>query len=200
MGRTIGLLKMCLIGFLLILPNLYLSAQERKWPIRYSKRIDNGAPIKEGLIVLRNSDSLKGIIKLLPFALSYPLLDTTTNKILDIYVRDISLMRIYHTTPDGPFSDFISLNYKHFLWRLLGKRNNVAIYDNELNGGILKLLLVTPVKRMWLYNNMTWFFHANMDYLLIRFINNRYQTSLKEEDFRATQDMIQYILDKEDVF
>jgi hypothetical protein len=152
--------------------------------------------------VLRNNDTLKGYIKLLPITSSYPILDTGTNKVKDVYFNDISLMRVNAHLPYGygVFTDFVNLNYRHFLWRLIGKKNKVAIYDNVLKSGIIKMILVIPNKRIWLYSGLTWFFHnGKMDYLLIRFINKRYKTSFKEEDFRATKDMIQFILDREDI-
>jgi hypothetical protein len=186
--------------FLLILFSTCLRAQESKWPIHYTSQLNNRAPIGQGLIVLRNNDTLKGFIKLLPFTYSYPILDTGTNKVQDISINDISLMRVYAHSPDGPFTDFINLNYRHILWTLKGKKNKVAIYDNALKSGIIKMMLVTPNKRISLYSSITWFFYGgNMDHLLIRFIKKHYSASLKEDDFKPTQDMIQYILDKEDI-
>jgi hypothetical protein len=186
--------------FFLILFSTCIWAQERKWPVQYGNRLNNSAPIWEGLIVLKNNDTLKGFIKLLLFTSAYPILDTGTNKVQDVNINDISLMRLYAHSPDGPFTDFINMNYHPILWRLLGRKNKIAIYDNALKSGIIKMILVNPNKRIWLYNGFTWFFNGgNMNHLLIRFINKRYKTSFKEKDFRATQDMIQYILDKEDI-
>jgi hypothetical protein len=100
----------------------------------------------------------------------------------------------------GGHTDFVNMNFEHCLWRLIGKKNKAAIYDNVLTSGIFKMVLVTPNKRIWLYSGLTWFFHnGKMDYLLIRFINKRYKTFFKEENFRATKDMIQFILDREDI-
>jgi hypothetical protein len=45
---------------------------------------------------------------------------------------------------------------------------------------------------------MTWFLHGgNMDNLLLRFIRKSYKSSFKEEDFRATIEIINYILNRE---
>ena len=70
--------------------------------------MDNGAPIKEGYIVLKNEDTLRGFIKVLPITNSYPILDTGNNQLCDIDVKDISMMRLYDIATAGPYNDFFN--------------------------------------------------------------------------------------------
>jgi hypothetical protein len=181
-----------------LLSSLLIHAQERKWPVRYGTRMDNGAPVKEGYIVLKNNDTLRGFIKVLPITDSYPVLDTGDNQVRDIYVKDISVMRLYDHSPEGPYNDFFNLNYKHFLWRLIGKKGDVSMYDDQLRSGILQITIFTPTKRMKLYSKWTWFIcNSNMDKMLVRFINRHYKVQFSEDDFKSTSDMFDYILDRE---
>jgi hypothetical protein len=160
--------------------------------------MENDAPIREGYIALENGDTLKGFIELFPFGFSYPVLDTGNGKLTDTYFKDITSMRIFAKSPYGPYIDFFNLHYKHYLWRLDGKRNAVALYDNVLNNGILKMILLTPDSRIKLYSAMTWLLlNGKMDNLLIRFIRKRYKITLKADEFDGTKGLFDYILDRE---
>jgi hypothetical protein len=184
-----------------LLSSLLIHAQERKWPVQYRTRMDNGAPIKEGYIVLKNEDTLRGFIKVLPITNSYPILDTGNNQLCDIDVKDISMMRLYDISTAGPYNDFFNLGYKHFLWRLIGKKGDISMYDDELKSGILQITIFTPTKKIRLYSKWTWFiYNSNIDRMLVHFINRRYKVRVSEDDFKSTSDMYQYILDKESAF
>lgn len=195
MNNAIAFLKTRSVLFFLTLFSNGMHAQERTWPIQYRTRIDKGAPIKEGFIVRNNNDTLKGFIKLLPISNYYPVLDTGTNIVKDVYFNDIILMRVFDHSTEGPFTDFVNLHYKQTLWRVLGKKNNVSICDMALQMSS-KTILFTPNKRIKIFGVWASFWHGE-DNLLIKFMNKRYKTTLKDEDFKATQDMIDYILDKE---
>ena len=71
---------------------------------------------------------------------SYPILDTGTNKVQDIYFSDIGSVRIYMIGPDyysyQGYIDYVNLGDRHFLWRLDGKKKDVAIYDDMLHAGM----------------------------------------------------------------
>jgi hypothetical protein len=165
------------------------------------------APVREGFIVLTNGDTLKGFIKVFPNAPEYyPILDTASNRIQNVIVERISSMRIYHypdlwpyynNSPKGPYVDYIKLPSTDYLWMLVGKKNDVAIYDDEVKGGTNELILVTLKTRITLYKGGIWLLSDNLGLLLIQFINQRYKTGVQSGDFKAMRQIFDYILDKE---
>ena len=179
-----------------------VTAQRRPWPINYGYTpMRRSSPLK-GFIVLTNGDTLKGYIKVFAFYAYYPILDTGTNKVQDIYFSDIGSMRVYFNSPynNGPqgYIDYVNLGDRHFLWRLDGKKKNVAIYDDMLRLGMHHLIMVTPKVRITLYKGRQWFeYYDKIDPLLIRFINERYKTGVSMGNFKSRKDIIDYILDKE---
>ncbi|HEV2481499.1 MAG TPA: hypothetical protein VGS79_17635 [Puia sp.] len=61
------------------------------------------------------------------------------------------------------------------------------------------MILATPAARIRIYKSTAWpFYNSNLNGILIRFINQRYKTGVKEEDFKSTKEAIDYILDKEE--
>jgi len=78
-----------------------------------------------------------------------------------------------------------------------GKKKDVAIYDDVLTGSKNHLILVTLREKIIIYKGGIWYLDDNIDLLLIRFMNQRYKTGVRAEDFKSTSDMIDYILDKE---
>jgi len=158
-------------------------------------------PLK-GFIVLHSGDTLKGYIKVFAFHDYYPILDTGTNKVQDIYFSDIGSMRIYNNGPynNGPqgYTDYVNFGDRHFLWRLDWKKKDVAIYDDMLHMGMHRLIMVTPKARITLYKGRQWFeYYDKIDPLLIRFINERYKTGVSDGNFKSRGEIIDYILDKE---
>ena len=194
--------KFCLMIHLLVLFRQTVPAQGKPWPVHYLNRLKDAAPVTEGFIVLTDGDTLRGFIKLFTINSSYyPILDTRSNQIQDVGVWQIESMHIYDNSPNGPYVDYIHLPNQGILWRLDGKRKDVAIYDDVLKGGWgIRMILVTPKARIKIYSGSAYIFHhgySDEHLLLIRFINQRYKTSVKDEDFTSTQEIIDYILDKE---
>jgi hypothetical protein len=161
------------------------------------------SPPIRGYIVLSNGDTLNGYIKVFAFFDYYPILDTATNKVQDIFFSDIGSMRIYFNSPfDYSFkgyTDYVNFGDRHFLWRLDWKKKDVAIYDDMLNIGMHHLIMVTPKARITIYKGRQWFsMYDKIDSQLIRFINERYKAGVSEGDFKSREDIIDYILDKEE--
>lgn len=190
-------LKFCLMIFPLILFRQTLPAQGRPWPVRYGYTpMQRSAPMR-GFIVLTNGDTLQGYIKVFAFYGYYPILDTATDKVRNIDFSNIRSMHIYNMGPRG-FIDYVHLPKENFPWKLDGKTKDVAIYDDILRLGTYHLIMVTPKARITLYKGRQLYSHYDkIDPLLIRFINERYKTGVKNEDFKSTQEIIDYILDKE---
>jgi len=184
-----------------------VTAQGRSWPVNYGYTPMRRSPPLKGFIVLHSGDTLKGYIKVFAFHDYYPILDTGTNKVQDIYFSDIGSMRIYNNGPynNGPYNngpqgytDYVNFGDRHFLWRLDWKKKDVAIYDDMLHMGMHRLIMVTPKARITLYKGRQWFeYYDKIDPLLIRFINERYKTGVSDGNFKSRGEIIDYILDKE---
>lgn len=195
---------------LLVLFRLTVPAQGRPWPVNYGYTPMQRSPPLRGFIVLTNVDTLKGYyvdtlqgyIKVFAFFPYYPFLDTATNKVQDIYFTDIRSMRIYYNSPDDysfkGYTDFVNLGDKNFLWRLDGKKKDVAIYDDMLHLGKHHLIMITPKATIAIYKGVQWYSHYDKIVpLLIRFINQRYKTTMSEGNFKSIPEIIDYILDQE---
>jgi hypothetical protein len=175
-----------------------VTAQGRPWPVNYGYTPMRRSPPLKGFIVLTSGDTLKGYLKVFAFHDFYPILDTGTNQVQDIYFPDIASMRIYNSAPQGPYIDYVNLGDKHFLWRLDGRQKDVAIYDDMLHMGMHHLIMVTPKARITIYKGRQWFeYYDKIVPLLVRFINDRYNTGVSVGDFKSREDIIDYILDQE---
>ena len=173
-----------------------VTAQGRPWPVNYGYTPMRRSPPLKGFIVLTSGDTLKGYLKVFAFHDFYPILDTGTNQVQDIYFPDIASMRIYGG-PQG-YIDYVNLGDKHFLWRLDGRQKDVAIYDDMLHMGMHHLIMVTPKARITIYKGRQWFeYYDKIVPLLIGFINDRYKTGVSVGNFKTTKDIIDYILDQE---
>jgi hypothetical protein len=62
-----------------------VTAQGRSWPVNYGYTPMRRSPPLKGFIVLTNGDTLKGYIKVFAFYDYYPIPDTETNRVQDIY-------------------------------------------------------------------------------------------------------------------
>lgn len=117
----------------------------------------------------------------------------------DIPIDEVTYMRVYDYDFDSHFSEFQKISYGR-LYRLVAEKGHVKIYDNFLHIGSWKnkTLLVKPKDTIQLFGWFAFFIHfGNKRPLLLRFINRRYHVELREKDFTTKQDLIQYILDKE---
>ena len=130
---------------------------------------------------------------------AYPILVTETKTVREIVLPDIASMRIYDDKPGGHYVDYINLPYTFYLWRLDARKKDVAIYDDELRGGThFHMILVTPTARITIYKGTQWpFYNSKINIVLTRFINQRYKTVVQWGDFTSTQEILDYILDKE---
>ena len=186
------------------------------WPLGFSKKRSHYIPVKPGIIILNNNDTIKGLINFL-----FDLHRTMYVKILP----DNSSGRINEWKPFFPNSsithirifkeplnqeecvtDFYNLSNKYNLenyWRMLGKRNNISIYDNfRYNNGdynsdnafLTKMVLTNYNQCLTLYQ---WRPFNSTKGSLKRFINKRYKANVHKSDFKTIRQMIDYILDKE---
>jgi hypothetical protein len=190
-----------------LLSSLLIHAQDRPWPDHYVNKAMANSPVRKGFIVLASGDTLKGLIKVFannPFY--YPVLDTNSNRIQKADLRDIVMMRIYDDSRNAtmrifydspPYVDYIKLRGTWNLWRLDGKKKDAAIYDDVLTGSKNHLILVTPKEKIIIYKGGIWYLDDNIDLLLIRFMNQRYKTDVRVQDFTSTKNILFYILDKE---
>jgi hypothetical protein len=175
-----------------------VTAQGRSWPINYGYTPMRRSPPLKGYLVLTSGDTLEGYIKVFAFYAFYPILDTGTNRVQNIFFQNIASMRIYDSTPQGPYTDYVHLPNENFLWRLDGRKKDVAIYDDMLRPGVHHLIMLTPKARITLYKGRQWFeYYDKIDPLLIRFINERYKTGVSDGNFKSRGEIIDYILDKE---
>lgn len=161
-------------------------------------------PMGAFFILNRHTDTLKGYIFLSdrPFFQFYPLPHTLDVRYLNIQWDSVGYMKLYDD----------SINCKaHFrileriddkgLWRLVGKKSKVSIYDGALVKGACpgSMLLVTPDATVKIFHWANYFIlhfgHARP--LVLKFINHRYAVRLHEKDFTSKQEMIDYILNKE---
>jgi len=88
--------------------------------------------------------------------------------------------------------EFRPLYNDHWLWSLIGRKGNVAIYDLSYN-----LRLNHFGTRMVLKENKK---IIKIHHGLLNFINARYHKSFKNDDFKTGMDMIDYVLTEENKF
>jgi hypothetical protein len=196
--KKIGLAFLLLLSF-----SVGTQAQEVSWPVTYyahkgPRRIIYAA-VRHGYIVTRGADTVKGFIKLFPSTgFFFAVLDTATKKIRNVDIPDITLIRIYDGSIEGNFSDYYNLPHQNSMWLLLARRNNISIYRRELDGSPARTILVTPDdKRIKILSGRAYLFRSNdLDALLLHFIKKRYKIPVKQH-FASTQDIYNYILEKE---
>ena len=164
------------------------------------------APVDRGLIVTLKNDTLVGLVKLLyyPYEHHIPILPSGKkgdSAVANIKRKDIRFIRTYSDTTQKQFTDYVNVGFDG-LWRCLGMKNNVGLFDNYDNMGNgqkyaeKRMLLVTPKQKLLLYDSFQILFHSRYSYLL-KFINKRYSKHFKKQDFENERAEINYILDKE---
>jgi len=152
---------------------------------------------------------LRGTIKLLPFWGFYPILPTgkiLASDVIKIQTSNINYIRVYNVEGNSfnrrnNFTDFININHAGILWRLIAKKNDISIYDDELWGSNTlgaKMILIAYKEITKIYSKAAPDPYVKPIYpLLLKFINNRYKTSFTKKDFKTNDDLLDYILDKE---
>jgi hypothetical protein len=174
----------------------------KRWPVAY-KYPQQKADVQKAWIV-KNTDTLKGYVKLI-HAKYFPIIpdgaEWTPTTIINVEVADITYMRLYDESADksNRYSEFFSIGDSR-LYRLVAKKNDVKIFDHFLTGGAWqnKTLLITPGDTTKMFSWIAFESHfQDQRPLLLKFINKRYNARLRKSDFKSRQDMIEYILDKE---
>jgi len=172
-------------------------AQEIKWPVSSNTygRYGQYALIRQGYIVLVNRDTVKGFIRFSRALYYYPVLDTTTHIVRNISFSETEVMRLYDGPLDGSYTDWFHLPHSGTLWKVLAKKNDVALYENVGFGP--PLILVTPNEKIKLIHKAATIIHNDSGYdaPLIRFIRKRYKSNYT--DFGTTGDIYTYIVEKE---
>ena len=151
-----------------------------------------------GTVVLKNGDTL-GQCYVRPWYYYCKILRHNSFEETTIQNKDIRYIRAQ--TPFSKAWVEFSPIYKNPMWRLIGQKGSAAIYDfsDSLNLRALgsPMLLVTGGKITRIYGSLTFPSLTSKYDQMLKFINRRYQTTLKKSDFPTIQNMIDYILDKE---
>jgi hypothetical protein len=172
----------------------------------------NIRPVEKGFVALKNNDTIFGLIKI-NFTIPLPVLPNGKKAAGDIIRYDgheINYFRVYNdsVTNTQCYLDFVPLPIPYnscqalHIWRLLGKKNDISIFDlfaygyNNPNkiAYLYKTILFSKNNYIKLY---TWYPFRGIRGSLERFINRRYKTSVHKKDFKTIREMINYILDKE---
>jgi hypothetical protein len=199
-----------------------INAQAMEWPVSYPRMVNN-APVVRGIIVLKKNstryrtyDSLNGFIKLLPYWPSFgsymPILPYgdkwELKSVINVEIQDIAYIRIekiykYSFDSSARYTDFVNIDSLH-LWRLIGRKNEVSLYDNmlgDMNSLFLKrMVLVSGNQPITVFTWASYNKHfGNIRQLLLNFIKRRYKIKLPETDFKSNMDLINVILDQENI-
>jgi hypothetical protein len=172
----------------------------KRWPIVSYPSARNVTV--EAAYIATNYDTIEGYTQMaIPY--DFPIIPKGVawlqKNVRDIPIDEVTYMRVYDYDFDSRFSEFQKISYGR-LYRLVAEKGDVKIYDNFLHIGSWKnkTLLVKPKDTIQLFGWFSFFIHfGNKRPLLLRFSNRRYHVKLREKDFKTKQDMIQYILDKE---
>lgn len=170
----------------------------KMWPIAYYPTRWQ-VPV-ETVFVVTKRDTVEGYTKLagglpvIPRGVTWELKNV---KYFDI--ESVRYMRLYDYDFNSLFFEFRRLSYGH-LYRSLAEDGKAGIYDNYLGLGEWKnrSLLVAPKDTIQLFSWFAFMSHfGNKRPLLLKFIKRRYHVKVRNKNFKTKQDMIRYILDKE---
>lgn len=165
-----------------------------------------------GTIYLQNNDSLNGEILLytldngILIAKDYmgfvPKLNSQSYNADSVkWIKFNRIKRVTITLPE-PISTitYEYLSYGKTLWRLLRKNDSVAIYSDiiiprwRLQFAPKRIILQSKKDTLKMYSGWSWFFHdSRTEPLLRNFINKRYNTSFKKNDFKDEDEELNYI-------
>ena len=185
---------------------------DNKWPDHKVSGFtpEEIAAVNEGYILKKNGDTLKGYIKMV---INYdrgqtmndvPLLpfnERGENDIIRVALDDIDYVRL-KSPRDSTTTDYMPIH--GLMWRLEGRKGQVSMCSIILGENYSKSawseewLLVIGNKLVDIPltagNSGVW--HPNFAYLL-QFINKRYGENFDKKHFKGKQDMVNYILDRE---
>jgi hypothetical protein len=201
--------------FLVFIADAQPSLQSN-WPLRsaaYERGSTsyNNAPVLKGFILMKNGDTLKGKIKLIistgkpPSRYAFPFLQDGKNGADDIQyigVNSVNYFRVFNDSVNNTFTDIVNVDNR--FWRLLGKKNRVAVYEETISTSMFlfnrdgRVMFVSENKPVIITSSFSTMLHGWHIYpAIINFINKRYHKSFKENDFKTGMDMIDYILNNE---
>lgn len=198
-----------LFVFILLLQSCQLGySLQSKWPKRGTWRDERSydfMPVKKGYVVNINHDTTIGLVKLVhPWAI--PILPENKNHendIIKVKLDSVESLSVYYDTTIKKETKYVNISYKSTLWRLLAKQNNIAIYDNNYpatnyNVYYGKTILVTGIERVKLFTYIGYISRlGNTKPLLLKFVRKRYGTNTDSVRFKDKQEVIEYILKKE---
>jgi hypothetical protein len=199
---------------------------KNKWPDmhmdswKYKVENYDDAPIREGYVVTRYSDTVKGYVKLVPSLVGVPNADCIAvlpygkNKFTDminVKKADIAYVKLRRPlrNPDNIDRLSGSVNdidvYVPFtnneLWLFLGIKGGAKIYYNFYITGYgniqfhWEMCLVTHNQQVKIPIHLP-AIHPRA-YYLVQFLNKRYNQRFKTSDFKGEKAVIDYILDQE---
>jgi hypothetical protein len=175
------------------------SAQRRYIPMDWG----NPTPPQRGYAVMCNGDTARGLIKVIVGTSTFPLLDTVTQGSRLLGYPFVVYVRVFPTSADTVYTDYINLHYKHKLWRLMASRGDVALYDDFDRQGLPHVLLVSRGKKIKAYTAMGWLVHDGNESddwnmrAMLRFIRRRYRVTLRAGYFGSMEAVYEFVLEKE---
>jgi hypothetical protein len=170
----------------------------KMWPIVYYPTRWQ-VPV-EAVFLVTKRDTVEGYTKLaggLPVIARGVTWELKNVKYVDI--ESVRYMRLYNYDFNSHFFELRRLSYGH-LYRSLAEEGKAGIYDNYLGLGEWKnrTLLVAPQDTIQLFSWFAFMSHfGNKRPLLLKFIKRRFHVKVREKDFNTKQDMIKYILERE---
>jgi hypothetical protein len=171
----------------------------------------NDAKDQYGYILLKDGDTLRGKIKLLPYTdyyyreILFLALDKFAGRDIVFVPRyTISYVRTYPNPerPDTGTTDFVNLHNRD-LWRALASKDGWTIYDDytpnsrNLSFGYEMILAGKDKRWIKIYHHLYHDFDAEILPLILNFINKRYKMQFQPGDLGDVWALIHYILDKE---
>lgn len=176
----------------------------KRWPIA-SNHYPRQEPVTvEAAYIATKYDTIEGYIRMNSEGV-YPIIPKRMawlpENVKYIPINLVTYLRVYDYDFDSRFSEFRRIGNGH-LYRLVAEKGEAKIYDNFLEMGTWKnkTLLVGPKDTIQLFGEFAYSLHfGNKRPLLLKFINGRYHAKMRKRDFKTTEEMFNYILDKENV-
>jgi hypothetical protein len=184
-----------------------------------------GGTVLRGYVVLKKKDTVSGLIRYNGTNLVQVLPDgerMADYNIKNFSYYDIQYFRVYvdSSEPRNCYTDYVflrpdfkvrvNLTLDDKLWRQLGKKGNVGIYDDFTylsNYSTHPVVKIYDAGRARIYNmflltgnGVSLIYRSPFRGItgsLLKFINRRYHTQFHRHDFKTVRSMIDYILDKE---
>jgi hypothetical protein len=174
-----------------------------------------------GYILFMNGDSATGMIRIPYNSSNFFLLTTNEFQAKRFRIKSARYMHVYVPSLGRDYAELFTFDIKHMrdrFWRLVKKKDSISIYDkstgiftdrrmseNNISASLFneQMVMMVGSKPIKIYGKFRTgaIFGLNKrnksENLIIKFINNRYQTHFTIQDFKSGIDMIDYILDHE---